>query len=55
MPLTGRGILVMSGLLGSVVQHSVKVIQIQRAEAYLLAKFDLNPSNRAATIHQRYR
>ena len=32
------------------VKHNVA-----RAEAYLLAKFHLDPSNRLATIHQRYR
>jgi len=26
-----------------------------RAEAYLRAKFHLDPSNRLATVHQRYR
>ena len=26
-----------------------------RAEAYLHAKFDLDPSNRLATVHQRHR
>jgi len=28
---------------------------VARAEAYLLAKFHLDPSMRLATIHQRYR
>jgi len=28
---------------------------VARAEAYLHAKFHLDPSNRLATIHQRYR
>jgi len=28
---------------------------VPRAEAYLRAKFHLDPSNRLATIHQRYR
>jgi len=28
---------------------------VARAEAYLLAKFHLDPSNRLATIHQRHR
>jgi len=28
---------------------------VARAEAYLRAKFHLDPSNRLATIHQRYR
>jgi len=28
---------------------------VARAEAYLHAKFRLDPSNRLATIHQRYR
>jgi len=32
------------------VQHSVA-----RAEAYLQAKFHLDPSNRLATSHKRYR
>jgi len=27
---------------------------VARAEAYLLAKFHLDPSNRLATIHHRY-
>ena len=27
----------------------------QRVEAYLQAKFHLDPSNRLATVHQRYR
>jgi len=26
-----------------------------RAEAYLLTKFHLDPSNRLATVHERYR
>jgi len=29
--------------------------QCTRAEAYLHAKFHLDPSNRLATVHQRYR
>jgi len=28
---------------------------VARAEAYLHVKFHLDPSNRLATIHQRYR
>ena len=28
---------------------------VARAEAYLHAKFHLDPSNRLATVHQRYR
>jgi len=28
---------------------------VARAEAYLHAKFHVDPSNRLATIHQRYR
>jgi len=28
---------------------------VARAEAYLRAKFHVDPSNRLATIHQRYR
>jgi len=28
---------------------------VARAEAYLRAKFYLDPSNRLATVHQRYR
>jgi len=28
---------------------------VARAEAYLRAKFHLDPSNRLATVHQRYR
>jgi len=32
------------------IQHSVA-----RAEAYLRAKFDLDPFNRLATVHERYR
>jgi len=28
---------------------------VARAEAYLHAKFHIEPSNRLATIHQRYR
>jgi len=28
---------------------------VARAEAYLHAKFHLNPSNRLATVHERYR
>ena len=32
------------------IQHNVA-----RAEAYLRANFDLDPSNRLATIHQRHR
>jgi len=28
---------------------------VARAEAYLHAKFHLDPSNRLVTIHQRYR
>jgi len=32
------------------MQHTVA-----RAEAYLRAKFHLDPSNRLATVHQRYR
>jgi len=28
---------------------------VARAEAYLHSKFHLDPSNRLATIHQRYR
>jgi len=31
-------------------EHSVA-----RAEAYLLAKFHLDPSNRLATVHERHR
>jgi len=31
------------------------VTQCGRAEAYLHAKFHLDPSNRLATIHQRHR
>jgi len=32
------------------IEHSVA-----RAEAYLCAKFHLDPSNRLVTVHQRYR
>jgi len=28
---------------------------VARAEAYLHAKFHLDPSNRLATVHERYR
>jgi len=28
---------------------------VARAEAYLRAKFDLDPSNRLATVHERHR
>jgi len=28
---------------------------VARAEAYLLAKFHLDPSNRLATVHERHR
>jgi len=28
---------------------------VARAEAYLRAKFHLDPSNRLATVHERYR
>ena len=36
--------------LGPHPQHNVA-----RAEAYLRAKFRLDPSNRLATVHERYR
>jgi len=38
--------------LGELGSHAT---QCGRAEAYLLAKFHLDPSNRLVTIHQRYR
>ena len=43
VPLFGRGSWV-------IIQH-----KIARAEAYLRAKFHLDPSNRLATVHERHK